>query len=263
VETITTMSCSRVKHFVEATAVAAAMVFAQDAARVLAAPAPASDVIYLDEPAIIPPPVFVTAGKLQDKYEDGAIRLEREVRKMSDDSLVNHGAYIEYYPNGQKFAEGNYDNGVHDGTWTFWHDNGQICKTVTFNKGRADGTWEVFRADGTLQAKKSYKDAKREGQWVTYHDDGKTILTEENYVGGKRNGVSRSFFSNGKPQREIGYKDDQFDGQFVEWDETGRKVGEINFKLGKKHGPLIQYRPDGQTIEKMYNDGKLVTESAG
>ena len=38
---------------------------------------------------------------------------------MSDDQLVNHGEYTEYYPNGQKFAEGNYDNGVHDGTWSY------------------------------------------------------------------------------------------------------------------------------------------------
>jgi hypothetical protein len=114
-----------------------------------------SDPIYLDEPTVVPPPVVVTSGPLEDKYDDGKIRIHREVRKMSDDTLVNHGAFIEYYPNGQKFVEGSYDNGVHNGTWTFWHDNGQICKTVAFKQGRADGAWEVFRADGTLQSKKA------------------------------------------------------------------------------------------------------------
>jgi hypothetical protein len=65
-----------------------------------------SDPIYLDEPTVVPPPVVVTSGPLEDKYDDGKIRIHREVRKMSDDTLVNHGAFIEYYPNGQKFVEG-------------------------------------------------------------------------------------------------------------------------------------------------------------
>ena len=54
----------------------------------------------------VPPPVVVTPGKLAEKYEDGTVRIEREVLKMSDDQIVNHGEYTEYYPNGQKFAEG-------------------------------------------------------------------------------------------------------------------------------------------------------------
>jgi antitoxin component YwqK of YwqJK toxin-antitoxin module len=262
----TTMNCLCATRSVAGVLLTLATLLAQPWTSALAAPAAATEEateeIYLDEPTVVPPPVVVTAGKLQDKYEDGALRLEREVRKMSDDSLVNHGTFVEYYPNGQKFAEGTYDSGIHDGTWSFWHDNGQLCKTVTFKKGRADGSWEVFRADGTLQAKKSYKDSKRDGLWVSYHDDGKTPLAEENYVDGKREGVSRSYFANGKPQREIAYKNDLPDGLFTEWDESGRKVGEVNFKAGKKHGALIQYRPDGTVIEQMYDEGRLINEGA-
>src|SRR5262245_55961344 len=123
----------------------------------IAAPAPqaaAEDMLLLPEGSPPPPPVVVTNGSLSAKYESGSTRIERQVLKLSDDQLVNHGKFTEYYESGQKFAEGEYDNGVHNGTWTFWYDNGQICKVVTFDKGRANGKWDVFREDGTLAAKK-------------------------------------------------------------------------------------------------------------
>lgn len=233
---------------------------------ILAAPAPqtsAEENLLLPESTPPPPPTVVTSGNLAEKYESGATRLERQVLKLSDDQLVNHGKFTEFYESGQKFAEGNYDNGVHDGPWTFWYENGQICKVVTFNKGRANGAWDVFREDGTLAAKKSYKNNIRDGEWVFFHDDGKTRKLEERYVDGKREGVSRSYFPNGKPLREITYSGNDVSGLLTEWDDTGRKLGEVNFKDGKRDGKLILYRPDGTTIEHEYKEGRLVTNPAG
>lgn len=231
-----------------------------------AAPAPqaaAEDKLLLPEGTPPPPPVVVTSGNLAEKYESGATRIERQVLKLSDDQLVNHGKFTEYYESGQKFAEGTYENGVHNGAWTFWYDNGQICKTVTFNKGRADGAWDVFREDGTLMAKKSYKNNKRDGAWVVYHQDGKTPKLEETYAGGVREGVSRSYFPSGQPQREVTYKDNALNGVLTEWDDSGRKLGEVNFKDGKRDGKFILYRPDGTTLEHEYQEGRLITGSAG
>jgi antitoxin component YwqK of YwqJK toxin-antitoxin module len=229
---------------------------AQDAA---ADSGPASDEIYLDELDPVPPPTVVTTGKVQDKYEDGSIRIDREVLKLSDDQLVNHGVFTEYYPNGQKFAEGSYNNGVHDGSWTFWHDNGQVCKTVTFVDGQADGTWEVFRADGTLQAKRTYKGNLRDGEWTTYHPDGTTPRAVDAYVEGKHEGPSRHYFANGQMQREMTYKDNLLEGVMTEWDESGRKLAEVNLTAGQRDGKFIIYRPDGTTVEHTYKNGRLLT----
>jgi antitoxin component YwqK of YwqJK toxin-antitoxin module len=221
--------------------------------------------IYLDEPPKISPPVEVAAAALTDKFQDGSVRVEREVLKLSDDTLINHGRYAEYYPNsnGQKFAEGSYDHGVHHGAWTFWHPNGQLCKTVAFNRGRADGSWEVYRPDGTMQAKKSYKENKHEGVWLLYHPDGQTVKVEETFADGLRNGVSRAYFANGKPQREATFKDGLLEGLMTEWDESGRKVGEMNFKAGKLDGRFVLYRADGTTIEQTYREGQLQPPTSG
>lgn len=219
--------------------------------------------IYLEEPQPTPPPVVVGPGKLTEKYEGGAVRIEREVLKMSDDQIVNNGLFTEYYPNGQKFAEGRYADGVHVGQWSFWHDNGQLCKTVTFKNGRPDGAWDVFRPDGTLLAKRIYKDNQRDGLWIIYQDDGKSPKVEDSYANGQHEGTSRVYFANGKPQREMSFKGGQLDGVMTEWDEAGRKVAEASFKAGKRDGKFTLFRPDGTTEDHMYREGRLVPDSAG
>jgi hypothetical protein len=80
------------------------------------------EAVYLDEPAPAPKPAEVGQGPVKEEYEPGKVRVERVVKKMSDDTFVNHGKYVEYYRNGQKFAEGTYENGVHEGPWSFWHE---------------------------------------------------------------------------------------------------------------------------------------------
>jgi antitoxin component YwqK of YwqJK toxin-antitoxin module len=225
----------------------------------------AVDEIYLEEPPAIPPPVEVRAAALKDEFADGGIRVEREVLLLSDDQVINHGRYAEYYPGGQgqKFSEGTYDHGVHTGPWSFWHPNGQLCKTVTFKNGRADGTWDVFRPDGTLLAKKSYKENEHDGVWLQYHADGKTLKIEETFVDGLRNGVSTAYFANGKPQRAAEFKDGLLDGHMTEWDESGRKLGEMDFKAGKLDGHFVLYRADGTTIEQDYSEGRLLPPNKG
>ena len=220
-----------------------------------------NDAIYLEEPEAVPPPVVMGSTKVGEKYADGTIRIEREVLKLSDDELVNHGTFTEYYKDGKKFSEGTYENGVHNGSWSFWHKNGQLCKTVNFNQGRAEGSWDVFREDGTLLAKKSYQDNRREGQWITYHPDGTTPKVEENFVAGVRSGISTAYFANGRPQREVNFKEGQLEGLTTEWDESGRKIGEVNFKEGKRHGRFVVYRADGAEMEQMYEMGRLVSRS--
>ena len=221
-------------------------------------PSDATGPIYLDEPEPGPAPVVVTAGKTAENYDDGTPRIQREVLKLSNDQLVNNGQFTEFYPNGKKFAEGRYANGVHDGSWSFWYDNGQLCKTVVFQKGRAEGAWDVFRNDGTLMAKKAYKNNQRDGLWVSYYEDGKTPKMDETYVNGRREGPSRAYFADGKVQREVTFKQDQLDGLTTEWDQSGRKIGELNFKEGKRHGRYVLYKPDGTTLEQTYDNGRLL-----
>jgi hypothetical protein len=134
--------------------------------------------IFLEEPEPQPAASLVEKRVDSDKYPDGKIRYEREIARYSDNRFVADGFYREFYPNGEKFAEGQYKNGRQEGTWTYWYDNGKVNRTVTYKNGRPDGSWEVHNADGAVVAKRGYKDGKRDGAWVVYDQTGKQPLRE-------------------------------------------------------------------------------------
>lgn len=237
--------------------------FAQEAATPTAADAvkAETEAVYLDEPTPSPEPTVAKEGPVSEKYNDGKVRLERNIRLLSDNQVVNHGKYTEYYRNGQKFAEGNFDGGVHDGPWSYWHDNGQLAKTVTYKKGAPEGAWETYRADGTLQAKKSYKAGKRDGAWISYFEDGKTPKIEQNFVDGKLTGPRKTFYASGKPHQEAIFADGALDGVMTEWDEAGRKLAEATFAKGKLNGKLSRWSADGSVSEQVYEDNKPVAKN--
>jgi antitoxin component YwqK of YwqJK toxin-antitoxin module len=213
--------------------------------------------ILLDEPEPAPEPTIVQQAPSIDKYEDGKTRVERQVIQLSDNQIVNHGKFTEYYRNGQKFSEGVYENGVLVGDWSYWHENGQLAKKVTFKNGVPDGSWDTFREDGSLSAKKSYKDGLRQGTWTQYYDDGKTVKIEQSYVDGKIEGPIKMFHENGKPRQHANYKGGLLSGKMEEWNEDGEKVAEATFKAGKLDGKLTRWNTDGTTFEQTYVDGKL------
>ena len=217
--------------------------------------------IFLDQPETPPPPALVEKRVDNEKYPDGKLRYEREIARYSDNHFVADGFYREFYPNGQKFAEGQYKNGHQEGTWTYWHDNGKEQRVVTFKNGLADGSWDIHNADGAVVAKRGYKAGKRDGTWVIYDDTGKQPLREEVYSDGKPNGIWKVWFPSGQQRTEVGIKDGVRDGLYKEWDEKGNQRGEITFVDGKVDGTATLWGADGQKVVQKYDHGKLLKEA--
>jgi uncharacterized protein len=207
----------------------------------ISAQEPDSNDVYLDEPEVEPPARESRRQKVEDKYEDGKIRSERTVSILSDDSHVNDGTYVEFYPDGQKFCEGKYVKGVMEGEWNYWHPKGQLCKTITFKDGKPDGSFEVFRPDGTLEAVQSFKDGIRDGEWVSYKEDGKTAKVKATLAQGKIHGERLSYHENGEVRQRATFVNGQLDGPMVEFDEAGKKIAEATFKEGKVQGQIERF----------------------
>jgi len=192
--------------------------------------------IYLDEPEPEPPPTIVRNDTKKENYDADTRRLEREVAYLSNDQVVNHGKYVEFYRDGQKYSAGTYDMGLHVGQWQYWHPNGQICKTVSFKVGKPDGKWDVFRVDGSLESIKSYENGLRHGSWHIFFEDGKQYKVELTYNQGKVEGERKIYYSNGQVRQQIPYEDGLMHGTATNWNEEGKKVSEMQFKKGKLAG---------------------------
>ncbi len=184
-----------------------------------------------------------------------------EIGRFSDDHYEADGFYREYYPNGQKFVEGQYKDGHQEGTWTYYHDNGKVQRTVTYSNGQPDGSWDVYNAEGAVVAKRGYKSGKRDGTWVVYDESGKQPLREEVYTDGKANGVWKVWFPSGQQKNEISVKDGVRDGPYAEWDEKGNKRLDLNFADGKLDGTATLLGADGQKVVQHYDHGKLLKDA--
>ena len=189
--------------------------------------------IYLPEPDKEPPPTIVRQNTTEEKYDDQTPHIIRGLAYLSDDQVVNHGKYVEFYPDGQQFAEGSFELGLYSGQWKFWHPNGQLCKTVTFNSGRPDGSWDIFRPDGTREATKGYQDGLRHGPWTIYFDDGENPKIQLTYDKGRLVGERLVYHPNGQIRQKLPFKNGVVEGIVESWDENGKKISEVEFKQGK------------------------------
>jgi antitoxin component YwqK of YwqJK toxin-antitoxin module len=216
--------------------------------------------IYLDEPDAAPASSMVERIVQSDKYADGKVHVERQIAKYSDNHFVADGFYREYYPNGQKFVEGQYKAGHQDGDWTYWHENGTVNRKLTFKEGQPDGSWEVHRADGSLMVTRSFKQGRRDGTWTMYDDTGKQPLRVEKYVDGKADGEWKIWFPSGQLQRQLNFKAGNRDGAAIECDQKGNKLIEMNYVDGKPDGESTSWTPDGRKIVQHFKDGKLLPE---
>ena len=219
--------------------------------------------IYLPDTPEPPPATIVdrqVAAPLV-KYEDGSIHIERQVTRYSDNRIVNDGAYREYFPNGQVFVEGQYQEGKQEGEWTYWYENGQNNRIVTYKAGLPDGTWEVFREDGTKQAVRSYLEGRRHGEWTRFDPTGERPYRTFGYQNGLAHGEWKQWHPNGVQQNVITFDGGRRHGVTIEWDEEGNKRLESNYQDGQPHGETTRWNPDGSKSIQTYENGRLIRQT--
>ncbi len=76
-------------------------------------------VMYEDEPF---------TGELESKDADGNV-----VALFTYYEGITHGPQLQWYPDGQKKAEGVSESGSAIGEWRRWHPNGQLAQVKTFD----------------------------------------------------------------------------------------------------------------------------------
>ncbi|HEY2827450.1 MAG TPA: toxin-antitoxin system YwqK family antitoxin [Pirellulales bacterium] len=207
----------------------------------------------------VPAATLVDQINVDELYPNKKVHVHRQVKRYSDDTLVNHGLYSSFYLSGQKLDEGNYIDGIKDGQWKLWHENGQLAKTENYVGGKLEGQWSMFDPKGVKRNDVSYKAGKRDGKWITYGDDGKQIREQVEYRDGKLNGTNTQWDADGKKTVETHFENGQLQGLQESWFPNGQLSRHAEFKDGKPNGTLIRWNEKGEKLlEEKYADGKLV-----
>jgi hypothetical protein len=95
------------------------------------------------------------------------------MRLSRDGSRIFHGPYVAFWSNGQKQAEGQYDEGMRAGKWVFFDESGVRTGETVFRMGDYDGLRVEFFPNGQKKLEETYAMGRRQGAQVMYDLSGK------------------------------------------------------------------------------------------
>ncbi len=182
-----------------------------------------------------------TPGEVvRERFEDGKIRIERQVALDADGNFVNHGAYQEWNRAGDLIASGNYMMGVRDGEWLrmFHTQDAPLFKTAPYTQFKAPFTSKVAFESGQMN-----------GTW-TIVDADQRVVSEIQLATGMRQGMSIWRFPSGVVMYEANYDQGLLDGLMIERDAKGIELQRATFHQGQR----------SETVRDTYASKKLKTE---
>jgi len=192
-------------------------------------------------------------------YEDGKVKGEGEYtygkgkvteffptgEKLAEGERVgtkNVGNWKYYYKGGALQAEGEYDaNNRKIGEWTYYHHNGNISATGKFDGGQPEGEWIYYYEDGNVKSKGEFVDGRKSGYWGVFFEDG-SLKGETDFEDG--NGIYKEYYPDGRLKITGPIVDGKRDGHWKYYYQGGQLEGECEYVQGK--GQYHGYYPNGK-----------------
>lgn len=180
---------------------------------------------------------------IQERFPNGAIKIERQVIQDSTGNYVNHGPWKQFDQRGNVIASGEYVHGERHGVWNRWYRSGEaeLLSKAPYND-----------FPGPFISQATFKNGKLHGAWTIY-DARQRKISQFETADGLRQGNSTWWYSNGKPMRAIEYRDGMIDGSLREWSPDGRLTTNQVYQMGRKLALKTQMHSGGQKkSEGMY-----------
>ena len=136
----------------------------------------------LAELHVFPPVDFADSlyyKKTVVSYEDESPRDVFYYKKDSLGQPTNERVHeTHYYPDEQKYIDGNLAENQRDGLWYAYHKNGKVQTMAHYKNGKEEGRYTVYHENGSVFYTGFYKDGHRVGEWKFYDDKEKLVRTE-------------------------------------------------------------------------------------
>jgi uncharacterized protein len=207
-----------------------------------------------------------------------------EYNNRGTESATRKGAWVFYYKNGYKEAEGVYnDGGKRDGVWKFYYSSGELENIINYKDGDYNGLYESYCKNGQVTSKMLLVSNKIQGS-VELYDEAGNLLYEKNIKDNEQDGLTTKYFlsggvdsklqydagalqgeqllyySSGALKKKLIYKNDLLDGDYIEYYESGVLKQKGKYTAGKYTGVWLTYYENKQVSDSgAYNaEGYLV-----
>jgi antitoxin component YwqK of YwqJK toxin-antitoxin module len=177
-----------------------------------------------------------------------------------DENNQRTGIWKKYYPNKRIRYEGNFKNGKEVGVFKFYDitNSKQPVIIKTFFEDSDSLFVQFYSLKGRLETEGVLHGRNRVGNWKYFYADG-TLMSEENYKGGKLNGEQLIYYKDGKITEFAVYEEGLKHGVISKYASDGNLIEEITYKKGKPNGLAKYFELNGNLKETgHYKDGKRI-----
>ncbi|MFK7817560.1 MAG: toxin-antitoxin system YwqK family antitoxin [Planctomycetaceae bacterium] len=205
---------------------------------------------------------------VEEKYEDGRVRIRREVTLDMSGNYVNHGSWTMFDRESNEIASGRFNNNRRDGDWMRKYEFGRV-------KVLNNPPYSVF--EGPYISKATFKDGKLDGKWTIADNEGR-VCSEWNYKDGLLDGEALWNFTSGAPYKKMTYKQGMLDGAYKEWSQKDEVIADDTYQAGRKlaskqklyengavmwEGMFLHERVEMETSDDWWNCEPAVYKTAG
>lgn len=172
---------------------------------------------------------------IRERYNNGAVRIERQVILDQNQNYINHGQWRYYLPNGRVTAQAYFVNGKKSGAWSRWLTikDTPVLRQLPFNQFQAPFLNTFHYQNDSLQ-----------GKWKLQDSANRTIF-EIDLQEGKRNGACTWYFVNGQKFQEFHYQSGKLHGTFRKWNTQGKLTEDRKFVEGREIGTITEFHRPG------------------
>lgn len=86
----------------------------------------------------------------------------------------------KFYRDGTREYFGSFDAlGRRDGEWRYFYPNGQLWSLGHYQNGKKEGKKEVYWQDGTKRYEGQFKADQKDGTWIFYNEDGSVLQKKD------------------------------------------------------------------------------------
>lgn len=173
---------------------------------------------------------------IQERYPNGAIKIEREMIQDAEGNYIRHGSWTHYEQGGNILARGRYEKEERHGTWTrlYKGDESPIFTQAPYNEYK-----------GPFISQTTFENGRLNGKWII-SDSKQHKISEITFENGQRNGIATWWYANGSKMQEIPYRDGLVDGELQQWDVDAKPIKQETYQAGRRTTTSVAHYPNGQ-----------------
>ena len=120
--------------------------------------------------------VFFTSFAYAQEVTFDAIEEIKGLCYLKGTNQLFTGKTVDFYSNGKKSIEVEYQNGVESGTNRTWYNTGILMNETQIDSGKINGYWIDYFPNGTKQNEIVYEDDYMNGPCTRWYENGNILM---------------------------------------------------------------------------------------